>query len=76
MRLSGSSRKGESQILPFNLEQEENVEAFCSVFWEKFADMFYGLGGRCHDKIKREKKNERGVKGKLLFGAPRQDRKV
>lgn len=35
-----------------HLEREENVEAF-SVFWEKFADVFYGLGGTCHDKIKR-----------------------
>lgn len=39
-----------------HLEREENVEAFCSVCREKFADMFCGLGGRCHDEIKREKK--------------------
>lgn len=44
------------------------MEAFCSVFWEKFADMFYGLGGRCHEKIKREKKMNGESKGSCCLG--------
>lgn len=50
--------KQKSNLL-LHLEREENVEAFCSVCREKFADMFCGLGGRCHDKIKRGKKKSK-----------------
>lgn len=34
------------------------MEDFCSAFRKKFAGMFYGLGGRCHGKIKKRKKKK------------------
>lgn len=56
-----------------HLEWEENVEAFCSVFFGKsLLTCFMGLEADAMIGLKRKKeKTKSRVKGKLLFVAPR-----